>query len=182
MTGHRSRHGSAASCIVVGVRPALRDDEDGAGSDEGAGFDDLVRREQPAMLRVAVVLVGSRATAEDVVQDAFAAVAARWDDLDRPGAYLRTSVVNGCRMVLRRRDIDRRLNPPVVVADADLPTDLVELRDALAQLPERPRTVVVLRYLLDLPDDEIAATLGCRTATVRSIAKRALARLREELT
>ena len=134
------------------------------------------------MLRLAVLLVGSVAVAEDVVQDAFAQVSVRWDSLERPGAYLRTSVVNGCRMVLRRRATDRRLNPPVAAPTAELPTDLIELRDALDLLSERQRSVIVLRYLLELPDDEIAAAIGCRVVTVRSIAKRALARMREELT
>ena len=182
MTSAPRCHGSGASCIVGGVGPVLSSDEEDAGEGAPAGFDDLFRREQEPMIRLAVLLVGSRPAAEDVVQDAFSAVSSRWHDLDRPGAYLRTTVVNGCRTVLRRRDTDRRLNPPATVDPVDLPTDLVELRDALDVLTERQRAVVVLRYLLDLPDDEIADTLSCRVATVRSIAARALARLRKELT
>jgi RNA polymerase sigma-70 factor (sigma-E family) len=157
-------------------------DDEATRAGPAPGFDDLYRREQRAMVRLAVLLVGSVPAAEDIVQDAFAAVSTRWEDLDRPGAYLRTSVVNGCRMALRRRDTDRRLNPPAAIAPVELPTDLVELRDALAVLPERQRTVLVLRYLLDVSDAEIAETLSCRAATVRSIAHRALARLRKELT
>ena len=61
------------------------------------------------------------------------------------------------------------------------PAELVEVHDALARLPERARAVVVLRYLVDLPDREIAETLGCRLGTVRSIAHRALRQLRKEL-
>lgn len=174
-------HGSGGSCIVVGMRPVVGFDEEATAAPDVHTFDDLYRRERRSMVRVAVLLVGSSAVAEDVVQDAFSAVSIRWDDLDTPGAYLRTSVVNGCRTVLRRREIDQRLNPPTSLAPVELPTDLVELREALATLPERQRTVVVLRYLLDLPDDEIAATIDCNPATVRSIAHRALARLREEL-
>ena len=64
---------------------------------------------------------------------------------------------------------------------AELPTELIELRAALDRLGERARTVVVLRYFVDLPDREIAALLGCRVATVRSIAHRSLRTLREEL-
>ena len=56
---------------------------------------------------------------------------------------------------------------------------LVELRDALAALPIRQRTAIVLRYLCDLDDVEIAAILKCRRATVRSHVKRGLAQLRE---
>lgn len=138
--------------------------------------------ESDAMVRVAVLLVGSRQVAEEIVQDAFSVVLERWDGLDRPGAYLRAVVVNGCRMALRRRDTERRherLDPPFPV---DAPAGLVELHDALRSLPERQRCVIVLRYVADRSDAEIADVLGCRPATVRSLAHRGLTRLRKELT
>jgi len=134
------------------------------------------------MLRLGVLLVDSRAVAEEIVQDAFAVVAQRWGDLDRPGAYLRTCVVNGCRMALRRRQIQRRLDQPEPAVPVDAGTDLVELHDALTALPERQRVVLVLRYFQDLPDAEIAELVHCRPATVRSLAARGLRSLREELT
>ena len=65
---------------------------------------------------------------------------------------------------------------------ADAPRQLVEFRDLLLALPERQRTVLVMRFLEDCPDEEIAAVLDCRRATVRSLAARALARIRRELT
>ena len=144
-------------------------------------FDALFSAEHQGMVRLAVLLVDSRALAEEIVQDAFAAVAQRWDELDRPGAYLRTSVVNGCRMALRRRAVRRRLEPPQVEVPIDPPAELAELHDGLRRLPERQRVVVVLRYLHDLPDAEIAELIGSRPATVRSIAARALRTLRREL-
>ena len=58
------------------------------------------------LVRLAVLLVGDRASAEDVVQDAFLGLYRRWDrlpDTSAPLAYVRTSVVNGCRTALRRR-------------------------------------------------------------------------------
>lgn len=139
--------------------------------------------ERDGMVRLATLLVGSAAEAEEVVQDAFVALDDRWEQVDRPGAYLRTTVTNGCRAVLRRRAVedrhrDRSGPPPPV----ELPTNLVELHEALATLNERRRTVVVLRYFVDLPDSDIAEILGCRPATVRSLARRALAALRKELT
>ena len=133
------------------------------------------------MVRLAVLLVGSRPLAEEIVQDSFSAVLQRWDNLDRPGAYLRTVVVNGCRMALRRRSTEQRhreLDPPLPV---ESPAELVELHDALAALPERQRVVVVLRYFADRTDAEIAETLECRPATVRSLAHRGLVRMRKEL-
>ena len=148
---------------------------------ETSSADALFRVERDGMVRLAVLLVGSRAAAEEIVQDSFSVVLQRWDTLDKPGAYLRTVVVNGCRMALRRRDTERRhrdLDAPLPV---ESPTELVELHEALAGLPERQRVVVVLRYFADRSDAEIAETLGCRPATVRSLAHRGLGRLRKEL-
>jgi RNA polymerase sigma factor (sigma-70 family) len=143
----------------------------------------LYDREHAGMLRVACVLVGSAAIAEEIVQDAFVAVGERWGQIANPGAYLRTAVVNGCRTSHRRRATEERYASGThrrVVA-VEPPAELVELHDALTRLSPRARAVVVLRYLVDLPDDAIAGTLGCRVATVRSIAHRALLTLRKEL-
>jgi RNA polymerase sigma factor (sigma-70 family) len=141
-----------------------------------AGVDALFRREHTSML-----IVGSRAEAEEAVQDAFIAVADRWDTIEHPAAYLRVTVVNRCRMVLRRRGVERRHAAASLPEIVDAPEHLIELRDALHVLGERERAAIVLRYLVDLPDDEIATALDCRPATVRSLVHRALAKLRKEL-
>ena len=134
------------------------------------------------MVRMATLLVGSAAIAEEVVQDAFASVSKRWDGLQRPGAYLRTSVVNGCAQVLRRRSIeDRYRTARLEVADDESLARLLDLRAALDRLTDRQRIVVVLRYFVDVPDHEIAEVLGVQPATVRSLVHRALAVLRKEL-
>ena len=134
------------------------------------------------MVRMATLLVGSAAVAEEVVQDAFVEVGRRWESLERPGAYLRRSVVNGCGQALRRRAVEERyaclVDGP---GSVELPARLLELQDALTRLSERQRTVVVLRYFVDIPDEEIADVLGVRPPTVRSLARRALAVLRKEL-
>ena len=133
------------------------------------------------MVRLAALMVGSRAIAEEIVQDAFAAVSERWGGLDRPGGYLRTAVVNGCAQALRRRSVEDR-HRIVELAPADeIPERLIELRSALDRLNHRQRIVIVLQYFADLPDREIAQTLGVRQATVRSLAHRALTALRREL-
>ena len=132
------------------------------------------------MARLATLLVGSPAVAEEIVQRASAAVSERWAQLDRPDAYLRTSVVNGCAGILRRRSFEQRYRTArIEVADSEIPEQLIDLRSALDRLPDRQRLVVVLRYLADLPDEEIAEALGVWPATVRSLAHRALAALRE---
>ncbi len=149
-----------------------------------ARLEALYRDERGPMLALAVLIVGSRAHAEEIVHDAFATVGERWDTIENPGGYLRTTVVNGCRMALRRRKLEHRhvdaSNAPV--DELDSPSELVELRLALDALSDRERAVVVLRYFTDVPDAEIASLLGCRIGTVRSLAHRALRTLRKELT
>ncbi len=149
-----------------------------------ATIDGLYAAEHRPMLRLATLMLGSSFEAEDIVHDAFVKVDHRFDSLDRPGAYLRTCVVNGCRSRMRHQKVvDRHHRASRVDAamTAQMPTHLVELREALAMLDERPRTVVVLRYFADLPDAEIADILGISSTTVRTISHRALKALRAEL-
>jgi RNA polymerase sigma-70 factor (sigma-E family) len=142
------------------------------------------------LLRLAVLLIGDRATAEDVVQDAFAGLHSRWAELHDVAsalAYVRGSVVNGCRMVLRRRSLMRRIgilgDPPIWSAEsaALVREDHREVIEALQRLALRRREVLVLRYYLDLSDAEIAEIMGVSQSTVRSTAARALGALGELL-
>ncbi len=147
-------------------------------------IDGLYSAEHGPMLRLATLMLGSGFEAEDIVHDAFTNVEDRFDQLERPGAYLRTCVVNGCRSRMRHQNVvdrHKRTSRTEPARVAELPTHLVELRQALAVLGERPRAVIVLRYFADLPDDEIAEMLGVAPATVRTITHRALQVLRAEL-
>lgn len=146
-----------------------------------ADLESLFLVERVPMVRLATLMVGSRAIAEEVVQDAFASVSERWNGLDRPGAYLRTVVVNGCAQTLRRRSVETRHRPVRLENSDEIPIRLIELRSALDRLNDRQRMVVVLRYFVDMPDDEIARALDVKPSTVRSLAHRALAVLRREL-
>lgn len=147
------------------------------------GIARLILDERVAMVRLATLLVGSRAIAEEIVQEACIAVDRRWDQLDNPGGYLRATVVNGCRMALRRQVVEDRYLATIDRSSptVELPDHLIEVRDALGRLGERQRVLIVLRYFADLPDDEIAVLLNCRRSTVRSLARRALQTLRREL-
>ena len=162
-------------------------DRDPCGPSEPArnadsGFDGLFSARRVPMVRLATLLVGSPAIAEEVVQDAFAAVSERWETVDRPDAYLRRSVINGCAGILRRRTIEQRYRAArLEVADDEIPEQLIDLRTALDRLTDRQRLVVVLRYFADLRDEEIAEVLGVRPGTVRSLAHRAIAALRGEM-
>ena len=161
---------------VTGVGPAHRDEWAVTGVVYAAAYRDL--------LRVAYVLTGSGPAAEDVVHDVFTRIGPKIATLKDPVPYLRVAVVNQCRSRHRRAaraaGHAARLGP--VEVEASLDPGLTELRDALAALPVKQRNAVVLRYLCDLPDEEIASTLGCRRSTVRSLVKRGLSGLREVLT
>ena len=145
-------------------------------SEAWVGSEVVYTRVYRDLLRVAFVLTGSAPAAEDVVHDVFAKIGPRIDTRAEPAAYLRGAVVNRCRS-LHRRDVaaprtDARDN-------AMMDVGLVELRDSLIALPIRQRSAIVLRYLCDLPEEEIAAILKCRRATVRTLVRRGLAELRE---
>jgi RNA polymerase sigma-70 factor (sigma-E family) len=146
----------------------------------------LFRREYPAMIGVAALLVGSRAAAEDLVQEAFVRLLLKWDRLREPekaGAYLRTTVLNLARGRLRRdRTAQRHARTLRVVTDspedsAFADAEHTRVMAALAELPRRQRECAVLRYYLELSDGEIAAALGVAAGSVKSHLHRARAAL-----
>jgi RNA polymerase sigma-70 factor (sigma-E family) len=139
-------------------------------------FDDLFAERYQPMVRLATLLVGNQPVAEELVQDAFVRVHHKWATVEHPAAYLRTAVVNACRNDRRRARLERSHPRPdaSTVAPPQEP-----LLDALATLNERQRIAIVLRYYEDLPEAEIAAAIGCRPGTVKSLLSRGLAQLRE---
>lgn len=156
----------------MGVRPAVDANPD--------DLPDLFARNYDRLVRVAYLLTGSTPVAEDVVQDAFVQLHRHRQRVSQPAAYLRTTVINGCRAHHRRAGRERARFPELL-RDAVVPETPVVL-DALAALPYRQRAVLVLRFYEDRPDDEIASLLGCRRATVRSLVHRGLASLRKAMT
>jgi RNA polymerase sigma-70 factor (sigma-E family) len=150
-----------------------------ADSDED-GFEEFYRREYLQALRLAWLLTGSRAVAEDVVHDAMAAVYGRFAGVDAPGAYLRRAVVNAARSW--QRD-ERRRRERITLLTERLPAldcGDEELVAAVGGLPYRQRVVIVARYWGGWSEAEIAEMLGCRPGTVKSLASRALNRLRKD--
>jgi DNA-directed RNA polymerase specialized sigma24 family protein len=142
-----------------------------------AVFDDFYRDQWAAMVRLAWLMTGSRELAEDLVQDAFVHVGARWSTVEAPVAYLRVAVVNGVREHARRGARHRAL--PREVLRPVLPPDLDETWHVLDRLAPRQRQALVLRFYADLPFDQIAVTLHCRLGTAKSLVHRGLARLKE---
>jgi RNA polymerase sigma factor (sigma-70 family) len=140
--------------------------------------DELFRSRWGPSVRLATALTGERAVAEELVQEAFLEVSKRWADIDNPGGYLRTVLVNRCRNHHRRVELGRRRVPPPPPLAVDEP-ELDEMWTALAGLSPRRRTALVLRYYEDLPIAEIARLIGCRPGTVSSLLHRGLADLRK---
>ena len=147
---------------------------------------EMYERSAPGGFRLAFLLTGDRALAEDLVQDAFVRFVGRFGhlrDLDAFDGYLRRTIVNLSKNVYRRRAVERSYLERRTVEDRDQVTDpdVAEsetIREALMSLPERQRAAIVLRYFEDLPESEIANLLHCRPATVRSLVARGLERLR----
>jgi RNA polymerase sigma factor (sigma-70 family) len=147
---------------------------------------DFAAAQGDALLRFAYLLTGGDdAEAEDLVYAVLARLVERGlQGLADPGAYARTSVVNAHRSALRRRSVQRRALPRLQVA-AESGTsgsdDRLTLFSALDDLSDRERAVIVLRYYEDLDDQSIADILRCPRTTVRSLAHRAMPKLRARL-
>lgn len=150
----------------------------------GDSFADYVASRGHALTRMAYLLTGDHAAAEDLVQAALASAFARWrriEAMQSPDAYVRRMIVNQHVSWWRRhrREQLRAAVPDVAVPDFAGGQAVAEaVRAAVRALPRRQRAALVLRYYEDLPDAEVAAVLGCSPGTVRSQLTRALAALR----
>ncbi|MFP5019274.1 RNA polymerase sigma factor [Pseudonocardia phyllosphaerae] len=153
------------------------------GTEQPLTLADLYRDHRLRLVRLAMLLVDIPATAEDVVQEAFAGLHRNWTGLRDEAAavaYLRAAVVNGSRSVLRRRRTAREYVPPhsanarSAESLAMLSAEHQAVVDALSHLPPRQREVLVLRYYGGLSESEIAEAAGMSRGTVKSTASRAL--------
>lgn len=151
-------------------------------------FEDFVSAQLPALTRYARVLTGDRQDAHDVLADALVAAHLRWrriSKMDYPAAYVRR-IVTSTFLSRERRWSARNVT---LTASGELPEraeadrseqidNQDQLHGLLARLPGRQRAALVLRYFLDLSDQQIADELGCTRPTVRSLVARGLAALR----
>ena len=146
-------------------------------------LDVLYRSQYASMVRLAHLFTGSNEAAEDVVQEAFVRLHRRGcEGLANPAGYLRTVVINRCRSWQRRRVLERRHEPAAGGdrrATVSLPVEVDETLAALGRLRPRQRAALVLRFYADLSEADIAASLGCRPGTVKSLISRGLAELKE---
>ncbi len=169
--------------------PAAVVSSPGESADRGAtaAVTALYQANALSMVRLAHVILGDRSAAEDVVQDAFSGLYRRWrhlSDHDKALSYVRTSVLNSCRTALRRGKREFSAEPAESAGWMDSAGpgagvgvdegERVTVMAALRTLPNRQREVLVLRFYLDMTDQEIADQMGIGASTVRSSAHRAL--------
>ena len=135
-----------------------------------------------SLARLALLLLGDSAAAQDVVQDAFFGLYRRWDKLANTGAapaYLRTSVLNGCRTALRQRSRVPFQTASELLESAEAALIHTEeqraVLAAVRRLPARQREALVLRYYLDMTEDQAAQAMGVSRGTVKSATSRAVA-------
>jgi RNA polymerase sigma-70 factor (sigma-E family) len=154
---------------------------------EGGRLAELYRVHAPAAARLAYLLTGDRALAEDMVHEAFVRLFGRFRDLRNPDAfpaYLRTTVVNLARSHFRRRKVERAYVEragPAPEAGPEEPGERQQMWEALHRLRPRQRAAIVLRYYEDLTEAQTAEVLGCAVGTVKSLVSRGLDRLRAEI-
>jgi RNA polymerase sigma-70 factor (sigma-E family) len=169
-----------------------------SGWEADAALTELYAAHWRSLVRLSWLLVRDQHVAEETVQDAFVAMHSRWSQLrkqDMALAYLRRSVVNGSRSVLRHRQVEDRyliaensartahgltLEPSAESRALEHATG-DRLVAALERLPRRQREVLTLRYYLDLSEAQIADTLSISAGSVKAHAHRGLAALRSDV-
>jgi RNA polymerase sigma-70 factor (sigma-E family) len=150
----------------------------------------LFQEHYPELRAVAYALLGDAQAAEEVASDVFVKAFSGWRrfrTVDHAPSYLRRMVINAARGRIRRQRIEWRVNEvaqrsqqPVTHPEPSNVPD-PEVLAAIRRLPERQRACVVLRYLEDLSEAEVARILDCSTGTVKSQLSKARAKLQKDL-
>lgn len=159
----------------------------GMGEDAEERFRVFVNERWEPLRRFAYALTGDLGHAEDLLQTALINCHRRWGHVraDNPEAYVRRAIINLNTSWWRRRRVKEYSTttlPDVETADAMTRFDTRdEIWAAILSLPTQMRAILVLRYLEDLPEAEVAAIVGCSMGSVKSQASRGLSRLRSVL-
>jgi RNA polymerase sigma-70 factor (sigma-E family) len=157
--------------------------------EERGRFGELYSRHAPEAARLAYLLTGDGALAEDLVHDAFVRMIGRFRDLRNPDSfnwYLKRTVVNLANSHFRHARVERlhreregrAPRPAAMTADVEGREDMWR---SLQLLPQRQRAAIVLRFYEDLSEARVAELLSCPVGTVKSLVSRGLKRLRAEL-
>jgi RNA polymerase sigma-70 factor (sigma-E family) len=152
-------------------------------------FTAFVAERTHALFRIAYALTGNQHAAEDLLQSSLAKLALYWSRVSTdPEAYTRRILyrehISLWRRMWRRNELPTADPPEWRVSQTDHAgpaLDRLVLQDVLRSLPPRQRAVIILRFLEDRSEQEVADILGCTTGTVGSQASRALAKLRAAL-
>jgi RNA polymerase sigma-70 factor (sigma-E family) len=142
-------------------------------------------RHHASLSRLAYLMTGEPAAADDLAADALTEVWRHWERVqaaDDPIAYGHGILMNLARQWVRRRARERLLSfgAPGRAENRDVPA-IVDVRGALRKLPHRRRACVVLRYAFDLSEREVAATLGISVGAVKSATSRGAKQLADLL-
>lgn len=149
--------------------------------------DAFCRHEYPRIVGILTLYCRDQAVAEELAQEALARAWGRWDrvaKLDNPQAWLYRVAINLANDLLRRRLAERRARARMEDPQRHHPqpgADAIAVRDAVASLGPRQRTVIVLHHFLDLSLPEVADVMNAPLSTVKSLARRGRLRLRELL-
>ena len=155
----------------------------------GGRLASLYAEHAPEAVRLAYLLTGDRAQAEDLVQDAFVRLAGRFLDLRDPQGfhhYLRRTIVNLTNSWWRRKRIERaylerEMQRPAADALERDPVEREALWQSLQRLNARQRTAIVLRFYEDLSEEQTADAMGVPRGTVKSLVSRGLEIMREQI-
>jgi RNA polymerase sigma-70 factor (sigma-E family) len=184
--GDHVRQGSAPAVNgeAAAKAGALRPDYDVC---PDAEFRDYVAARNGPLLRMANLLTGNRADAEDLVQAALAKTYLNWHRIQDRAAidgYVHRAMVNTHISWWRRRRLEEYPTDDIPEQAVDDCTGDSELQDAvrraLGRLPRRMRAALVLRYFEDMTEPEVADVLGVSVGTVKSTVSRAVAKLRSD--
>ena len=171
---------------------SARPDRVASADDSSQAVDALFRRHYLTMLRLGVVMVGSREAAEDAVQEAFAALYRNWRslrDAEDAERYLRSAVLNRCRSWVRRQATQKATRPLMLVREQhESPEDTIVSRDevgalvaAMRTLARRQREVLACRFVLEMSVAETAQLLGISEGSVKTHAHRGLQTLQDRI-
>jgi RNA polymerase sigma-70 factor (sigma-E family) len=168
------------SVAMIGVTAA--EEANVAGRRAHSEFEDFYRAHAEDVYRTLAVLLRDHDLAREAVDEAMARAFERWRTVRRytnqPGWVYRVAL-NWSRSRIRRQGREIAVDAVQQASSDPLPDP--SLDRAIADLPLRHREVIVLRYLLDMPQDQVAAVLGIPVGTVKSRLHRALETLREEI-
>ena len=148
---------------------------------------ELYNQHSASALRLAYLMTGDPTAAEDLVQETFARMFARFQDRKAPHdveAYLRRSIVNLSHDRHRRRKTFRTfLARRITSATLEVPPDIegrLVMRSRLQRLPHRQRVALVLRYYEDLSEAQAAEILNCSVQALKQLVQRGLRALRDQ--